>query len=131
MTVLKLFGFAALCCAAAAILRAYKPELCAPFVLAAGTILFLSAMELLTDVFATLKEAFARFGVEMAYVGVALKIIVIAYLVQFASGMCRDAGESALSAKVEMAGRMLILSASAPVILGILDLVGAFALQAP
>ncbi len=123
MTILKLFGFAVLSCLIAAVLRAYKKELCIPFVLGAGAILLLCALETLMNVFGDVKAAFDRFGVNTAYMQIALKIIVIAYLIQFASSMCRDAGESALAGKVELAGRVLIFTAAAPVILGILDLV--------
>ncbi len=46
----------------------------------------------------------------------------IAYLAQLASQTCMDAGESALAAKVELGGRIMILALAAPVAFKILDL---------
>lgn len=126
MTILKLFGFAVLSCLIAVVLRAYKQELCIPFILSAGVILLLCAIESLNGVFLTIRDAFTRFGIENSYLQIAVKIIVIAYLVQFASNMCKDAGEGALAGKVEMTGRVLIFSAAAPVILGILEVLSRF-----
>ncbi len=127
MTVVKLLGIALLSCAAAVILRAYKPELVIPFVIAAGCVLLLSAMEALTGIFSALRAILDRFGIDTRYMEVAVKVIGVAYLVQFASNICKDAGESALSGRVEMAGRVLILSVSVPVILDILDMLARFA----
>lgn len=127
MTVFKLLGISMLACSMALILRAYRPELMVPFLLGAGAALLLMALSLFTDVIETIRGAFARLGIDMQYVQVALKVIGIAYLVQFASNICRDAGESALAGKVEMVGRILILSVSVPVILGILEILQRFA----
>ncbi len=127
MTIIKLFGVSVIGCVIAVMLRAYKPELCIPFVLTVGTVLLVSALEMLTGVFGDINAAFEGFGIDSSYMRIAIKVIVIAYLIQFASSMCRDAGESALAGKVELAGRVLVFSAAAPVILGILDLLTAFA----
>lgn len=127
MTVVKLLGVALLSCAAAVILRAYKPELVISFVIAAGCVLLLSVLEALTGIFSDLRAALARYGIDARYMGVAIRVIGIAYLIQFASNICKDAGENALSGKVEMVGRVLILSVSIPVILDILDILARFA----
>ena len=53
-----------------------------------------------------------------------LKVIGTAYLAQFAADLCRDAGESAVAGKVELAGRVLILALCLPVLMSILEMVG-------
>ena len=126
MELMKLLAFSALSCCMAAILRAYKPEIMVPFVLAAGTVLLLSVLDALTHSFAVLKTAFQSYGLNTGYVGIAVKVIAIAYMVQFAANMCRDVNESALAGKVEMAGRVLILSSAVPVVLSILETLGEF-----
>ena len=114
-------------CCMAAMIRVYKPEIMIPFLLAAGAVLLLSVMEELTGAFTEVREAFTHYGLNTAYIAVAIKVIAIAYLVQFGANMCRDANESALAGKVEMAGRVLILSSAVPVILGIMEILGDFA----
>ena len=61
-----------------------------------------------------LSELAMRYGIPTAYVGVLVKIIGIAYLVQFGAQVCKDAGESAIATRVEMGGRILILSMTLP-----------------
>jgi len=54
------------------------------------------------------------------YISTVLRIIGIAYVAEFGSNICADAGESGLAARVELAGKVLILGASAPIILTLL-----------
>ena len=57
-------------------------------------------------------------------VGTLALVIGVAYLAQFASDLCRDAGEGAVAGKVELAGRVLILALCLPVFAAILELIG-------
>ena len=52
-----------------------------------------------------------------------LKITGIAYLSQFGMQICADAGEGAIAAKIELAGKILIMTVSAPILLAVLDVV--------
>ena len=57
------------------------------------------------------------------YFSIVLKVIGIAYLTQFGSQLCADAGESAIAAKIELAGKVLMMTAAAPVLTGLLEMV--------
>ena len=59
-------------------------------------------------------------GSGAAYVTTVLKIIGIAYAAEFGAGICADAGETGLAQRVELAGKILILAAAAPVVLTLL-----------
>ena len=52
-----------------------------------------------------------------------LKVIGIAYLTQFGAQLCADAGEGTVAAKIELAGKILMMTAAAPVLIGLLELV--------
>ena len=54
---------------------------------------------------------------------VVLKVIGIAYLTQFGAQLCADAGEGTVAAKIELAGKILMMTAAAPVLIGLLELV--------
>ena len=71
-----------------------------------------------------LREVLGRYQIDTAYLAVMLKVIGVAYLAQFASDLCRDAGEGAVAGKVELAGRVLILALCLPVFAAILELIG-------
>ena len=103
MTVFKVIGIALTAVAAALVLRAYRPELGLQIAVAAGVLILVL----------TLDELQAM-----------LKVIGVAYLAQFASDLCRDAGEGAVAGKVELAGRVLILALCLPVLAAILELIG-------
>ena len=61
-----------------------------------------------------LRARAADYSIPTEYVGVLVKIIGMAYLVQFGAEICRDAGESAIGSRVELGGRVLILSLTLP-----------------
>lgn len=62
----------------------------------------------------------------LSYVGVLLKLIGIAYVCEFASGLCKDAGYQAVSGQIEMAGKVAMMVISLPVMLAILDTIQNF-----
>ena len=86
-----------------------------------GVVVLLSVIGELTGVVDTLRALAEQYGVDTSYLGVLLKIIGIAYIAQFGVQLCKDAGESAAAAKVELGGRILILSAALPAAVGMLS----------
>lgn len=56
------------------------------------------------------------------YLGVLLKVLGIAYLTTIGASLTADLGETALAAKVELAGKLLILVLAVPVLSGIMAL---------
>lgn len=62
----------------------------------------------------------SQIRVKNIYLGTLLKMVGITYIAEFASGICRDAGFSALGTQVEMFGKLSILAVSAPVLQALL-----------
>ena len=58
-----------------------------------------------------------------AYVSLALRVVGIAYMVELGASVCNDAGESAIAAKIDMAGRIVIFVMAMPIITDILQVV--------
>ena len=52
-----------------------------------------------------------------------LKMIGLAYVCQFSSDLCRDAGYNAIASQVEMAGKISLILLSMPVLMSVIDLV--------
>lgn len=50
-----------------------------------------------------------------------LKILGVAYLAEFASVICRDAGEQAVAQKVEFAAKVIIAVLALPILVAILE----------
>lgn len=127
MTVFKIVGIAVLSVAAVLTVRAYKPELALPISIAAGITLLLTALDSLTSIRDFIMESVEKYGLNAGYMVIILKVTGIAYLVQFASKLCSDSGESAISAKVELCGRVLIIAVSLPAIISVLELIASLA----
>ena len=82
-----------------------------------------------TPSLSTLINLLSRLGGQVSttqpYILTIVKIIGIAYLAEFGTQLCLDAGESAIAGKIELAGKVLIMAVSAPVILSLLTQVTA------
>lgn len=70
-------------------------------------------------------------GINSAHIKIVLKIIGVAYICQFASDICRDAGESGTGAKIELGGKVIIMGLSMPIIYNLLELVSKIIKTAP
>lgn len=123
MSALKIAGFAIAAAAAALTVRTYRPELGMPIGIATGLMLLLYALGELGGVFSDLSGYVEGFGIPAEYIAAMLKVTGIVYLVQFAAETCRDAGEGAIAAKAELAGRVMILVVCVPVIKAVFELI--------
>ena len=65
----------------------------------------------------------AYISVNITYIDVILKMIGLAYVCQFSSDLCRDAGYNAIASQVEMAGKISLILLSMPVLMSVIDLV--------
>ena len=107
-------------------LKPLRQEYSVYLILAAGLVigfLSISRLELILD---TVRAIGSQIRVKNIYLGTLLKMVGITYLAEFASGICRDAGFSALGTQVEMFGKLSILAVSAPVLQALLETLQVF-----
>ena len=91
----------------------------------ASIIIFFMIMPFLGQAVGLLKDIAGLMNTNVQYIGLILKIIAIAYIAEFGAQICTDAGESAVASKIELAGKVLILITSMPVLYGLVDLIKA------
>jgi stage III sporulation protein AD len=120
--ILQIVGFALVAAVLTVVVRRLRPELGLLLSLAAGVVILLLVLPSLLSVFQRLRYLSAAAQVNLRYLDTVLKIVGVAYLTEFGAQICRDAGEGALAAKVELAGKVLILLLSVPILNAILDL---------
>ena len=96
------------------VLKKLRPELSLIVAAATGILLFSLCLKPLKELFAFFQNQSISYGLESEYIGLGIKVIGIAYLAQMGASLCQDAGESAIAGKVELCGRILILSAALP-----------------
>ncbi|WP_226582935.1 stage III sporulation protein AD [Halobacillus litoralis] len=84
-------------------------------------IIFLSVLDQVKYIFTLLSYMAEQAQVEPVYFKTILKIIGIAYIVEFGAQLIRDAGLNALASKVELAGKLFILMLAIPIVTAVIE----------
>lgn len=123
MDIFSLAGAAIICAVLCVIVRQYRPEAALGVSIAGGVFLLGAAAIMISPCVQALKELSARAGLEESFAAVLLKALAVCCITQLAADICRDAGESALAAKLEIAGRAAVAVISLPVFMSLADIV--------
>ena len=121
MDLLPYLGLAILATILLVVLRPLRPEVATILSLAAGGIMLVSVLGRLRGVLGTIAAMAARAEIQPFFLGTVLKVIGLAYLAGFTGQVCRDAGEGAMAAKVELVGKVAILLVGLPVVWAVLE----------
>lgn len=124
MEILKIVTLAMTGVILASLMKSVNKELSIYIVLATVIILFLSIIDELTDIFHFLEGIYDNITYGKVFFPVILKVLAAAYITDFAAQLCRDAGESAIGSKVELAGKVMIFYLAMPILTAILELIG-------
>ena len=93
-----------------------KPELAMQLSIAAGILIFLMALEYLKEAVDFVKEFSNTLNGMYEGIQLVLKVVGIAYISEFAAQSLCDAGEGAIAKKVELAGKLLIVVLTLPLL---------------
>ena len=109
MDIFKIILIALLATIMILIIKETKPELAVLVSIVTITILFIFSIDKIGQVIELLNRLADRAGISGEFIGIILKIIGIAYVTEFGANICRDVGESAIAAKVQFAGKCVIM----------------------
>ena len=114
-----------LLCAAmlAVLLRVQRPELAMCLGLAAAVVVAVLLMRQIAPLIMTMRRMLMMTAMPSEGFGVVLKAAGVCLLTQMTADTCRDAGETALAAKAELTGRVLMLLLAVPLFEELLTLV--------
>ncbi len=115
MSAVQIAGFAVCAAALAMILRRLRPEIATGLIIAAGALAGLMILPQLAQIVDGITQLAASGGVQTSYTAQLMKIGGISLLMDFAAQTCRDANEDGLALKVELAGRVMLIGLSLPV----------------
>lgn len=121
--VLKLCGFGLLAVMLCVIVRQLKPESAVFVNIAAGAMLLAAAVKMLSPSVKAISELADSAGISGEFAEVLIKALAISYIAALSADCARDAGEAALSAKLELAGRVSIAALSLPVFTSLAGLI--------
>ena len=107
--------FALVCAFLSVLLKKYKSEYAILISFCACSLIFLELLSPLDDLFEFLKS-FENENIS-ENVKILIKALLISVISSFVSDICLDAGEKALSGRVELFGKITVLSVSLPLFL--------------
>ena len=123
MDITAVAGLGILSAVLCVILRQYKPEAASWVSLACGVIIFCAVISMIAPSVGTIAELTKAAGLDDGYARILLKALAVCYITQLAADCCRDAGESAIASKIELAGKAAIAAISLPVFASLAELV--------
>lgn len=96
-------------------LKEYRKDFAIYAGLIGGAIILFYAVGYLKDIVKFLNDL-ADSGINSEFIILLIKITGISILTEFAVSICKDSGESAIASKVDLGGKILVISLSIPVI---------------
>ena len=104
-------------------LKSVNSDFSMPLTVVAGIILLLMTVSYLEDFISLFSSLAEISNLDNSVLKIILKIIAISYLVEFSSTLIEDFGLKSIADKVTFAGKILILTMSAPIIKNLITLI--------
>lgn len=121
MEITKIIAIAFVTITIIAILKQHRPEFAVYASIIAGILILFFVISEFSPIITMLQKLTDKMGVSSKFFIILLKITGIAYLSEFGSSICRDSGETAIATKVELAGKILMISLSIPIITTLME----------
>jgi len=121
MEILKIVAFGFMALFIVLIFKGRRDDLAVFISMAVGVIIFLFMITKITAVLQFIQQLAAKANIDFIYLTTVFKILAIAYLASFCSEICKDAGQGSIGAKVEFAGKILILVLAIPILMAVLQ----------
>ena len=123
MEVVKIIGIALIALIIIILLKQYRPEFAIYISIGAGVIIFTLISGKLAGIIEVLKNFASKTSVNYDFILLLLKITGIAILTEFAVSICKDSGESAIANKIDLGGKVIIMSMSVPILSSLVQIV--------
>ena len=121
MDIVKIIGIGLIALIIIIILRQYKPEFAIYASIIAGVLILLLSISNISGVINLLNDISNRANINSEFLGIILKITGIAILTEFAVSICQDSGEKSIANKIDIGGKVIIITISLPIISTLLE----------
>jgi len=105
------------------VIRRGAPGVGAAFAVVVSLVLLSVTLAYIRPVLETLYGLAARAQLDLFYLRTVLKVIGVAYVVEFGAQIAADAQEGALAQNLQLMGKVLILAMAVPVVLSVVDII--------
>ena len=121
MEIWQIVGLAIIVTVIAVILKQIQPEIAIQLTILTVVVIFLLIMGKVRIIVDLMESLADKANISSYYLMIVLKIVGVAYIAEFGAEICRDAGQGALAAKVELAAKVGILVLAIPIIVAIFE----------
>lgn len=128
--VFRIAGIGVVGAVLAVTLRRERPEMAMLVGAVTGIVILIGLLSALSSVMKVLKAMTGALSLSEDFISIALRVTGIALVAQFASQVCRDAGEESIAQKIELGGKVIMLVLTVPLLVNMVELVASF-LPAP
>jgi len=121
MDIIKLVGFSIFAIFLILTLKEQRKDIALILSIAAGVGLLLFSITKMSAIIEMLDDLVLKSGINKEFFTIILKVTGISYIIEFGKNICMDAGESGVATKLEMAGKVIIISLSLPLISALIN----------
>lgn len=121
MEVIKIIGIGLIALILIIILKQYKPEFVIYVSLIAGALILTLTFSKISGIIELINSLSSKASINQEFIKLLIKITGIAILTEFAVSICKDTGETAIASKIDMGGKVIMVSMSVPIIAGLLE----------
>lgn len=123
MDIIKIIGIGLISLVIIIIIKQYRPEFAIYISILAGSLIIILVMDKLSGIVNLLLDLSNKSGLNSNFLKILLKITGIAFLTEFAVSICKDSGENSIANKVDLGGKIIIISLSIPILSSLLETV--------
>jgi stage III sporulation protein AD len=105
------------------LVREERPEIAVLLGMVVGIVMFLLVFGRLSAIIDVLTDLVEKANISEYYLAIVLKVIGIAYLTEFGSQIAEDANCKTVAAKIELGGKIIIMTVSIPILVAVLQAV--------
>lgn len=122
MDIFSVIGIALVSAVLCLLLKQYKPEYAMVASIACGVLIFSMVLGSMLPLLHSVTRLLETVSAKTDSVKAIVKTLGVCYVTQLASDACRDAGQTAIASKVELAGKVCILLLALPLFQQLLEI---------
>ncbi len=116
MDVIKIIGIGFITLIITIVLKEYKKEYYIYAVLIGGAIILFYSLGTIKEIIDFVNEISNNNNYNNEFIKLLLKLTGISVLIEYAVSICKDAGEISIANKIDLGGKIILISMSIPVI---------------
>lgn len=121
MEIFKIIGIAFITVVFTIILKEYRKDFAIYVVIIGGILILVSSLDTLSGIINFINTLSNKTNLNGEFIKLLIKITSISILIDFAVNICKDSGESAIASKLDLGGKVIVISMSIPVISSMLN----------